>query len=902
MFPFEGFYEVGADGERTGYGYDLLQLMAQHANLTYAYTDGAASWGEMETMLLDGRLDLLTCVQKTPENEARFAFSDEAFGTSYTMMTVRAGNNAVVAGDTATYAGLRVGVIRDNSHAEKFAGFAARQGFSYTPVPYDSLGALEQALQAGAVDAAVTSSLRPLRSEWIVEQFDPSPYYLMLRRNDSDLLSRINEAVGQLDVAAPNWRTELYNRYYTPDSGEDLQLSAAERAYLAAQAGTVLRAAVCPDNAPYSYFEDGEAKGILPEIFAEIARRAGIRWEAVPCSSRSAYQSLLDTGSADLVIGTGWDYSAAEKKGYKLTGSYISLSLARLTRIGDSGEIKTAAVPEGTIPEKLAKTPLAEQYELSVRPTVTDTVKAVASGACDSAILYYADAQQYLANDIRSRLRVSLLPDAEVDISIGVAAKNDYLLLSLLSKSAESVRNGFVQDTVLRHTAGSAEHIGLLDYLYLNPVWGLVIAAVTVLLLFALSVIVYQRVWYRRQKRLSASLQAAKQEADEANAAKSAFLSSMSHDLRTPLNGILGFTDLAVREASPEKKQEYLLKIRSSGELLMNLVNDTLELSRIESGKLTLQPEAFDGRALIETVATAVRPSAEQKGIRLLIRREEIPAELLWGDRSKLEKIVLNLLSNAVKYTLPGGSIALRVSALEPPQAGCTRRLVVEDTGIGMSEEFLKRIYEPFAQEHRPEAEGAGGTGLGLSIVKRMVDFLGGAISVESRVGQGTRFTVDLPLETAAAAAEKPAGQEPEPFSLAGCRILLCEDNPVNTEIAALQLRELGAFVDCARNGQEGAERFAASPAGQYDAVLMDIRMPVLDGVGATRLIRAMDRPDAAAVPILAMTADAFEDDVRRCLDAGMNGHLAKPVDPQLLRRALEDAVRRYRGAQPPRG
>ncbi len=891
IFPFEGYYEVDDSGTRSGYGYEFLQMMGQHANLNYSYIDDVPKWSDMEQMLLDGRLDLLTCVQKTPENEARFAFSREPVGTSYTMMTVRSGNSAVIAGDYSTYQGLRVGVIRDNAHARKFSQFAGENGFSCTQLEYDSLDALKDALQDGKIDAAVTSSLRPLHNEWIVEQFSPSPYYLMMCKEDVQLQDMLNRAIQQLDVSSPNWRTELFNRYYTPDSGDALQLTAEERNYIASQSQTVFRVAVCPDNAPYSYRENGEAKGILPDIFAEVAKRAGIRCQVVIASSHREYMDLLNSGQIDLVMDSGWDYSAAEKAGYKLTTSYINLLIAQVTKIGSGGVIRKVAVPEGAIWDKLSKRPLAQQYSLQKYPTVAGTMKAVLSGECDAAFLYHADAQNYAAKEMRSNLRISLLPNTEVSISVASASKNDYLLLSVLSKSAESVKENFVPDTVFRYTADTVQKISLLDYLYLNPFWGVLTILLLCLFLFGAAVIAYQRVWNEKQKRLTAEILAAKQEAEKANAAKSAFLSSVSHDLRTPLNGILGFTRAALRAPLTGEKQTYLEKIQSSGELLLDLVNDTLELSRIESGKLTLETENVDGRGMIEAVISAVQPFAEENGVHLAAHLEAFPDGAVLADKKKIQKIILNLLSNAVKYTPAGGSVTLSAAAIDPPEHGCTRRFVIEDTGIGMSEEFQTRLYEPFLQERRPEAGASGGTGLGLSIVKRMVDFLGGTIRVKSRTNEGACFTVDLPVFPAEGTPEAKPAKPGTAASLAGKHVLLCEDNPVNTEIALLLLKDLGMTADCVTDGSQGVKRFSESPAGSYDAVLMDVRMPVMNGYEATKAIRALPREDAAFVPILAMTADAFEDDIQRCFEAGMNGHIAKPIDPALLRRLLAENI-----------
>ena len=387
-------------------------------------------------------------------------------------------------------------------------------------------------------------------------------------------------------------------------------------------------------------------------------------------------------------------------------------------------------------------------------------------------------------------------------------------------------------------------------------------------------------------------LNAAMLEAEHANVAKSMFLSSMSHDLRTPLNGIIGFTDLAIRETDTGKKQDYLGKIKSSGALLLDLVNDTLELSRIESGKYVLDPEPVVSRELAGTVVTALRPSAELKGVSLLADPSQFPADTVWADRLKLQKIYLNLVSNAIKYTPVGGTVCVSVHRLEPPVDGNNRRIIVEDNGIGISEEFLPKLFEPFSQEHRPEAAHVAGTGLGLSIVKRIVDLMGGTIRVRSAVGVGTRFEVDLPLKLVQKMGQAQKTDAAQSESLAGKTILLCEDNYLNTEIATILLTEKGLVVDAAQNGREGLEKFSASAPGKYAAILMDIRMPVMDGYEATRALRALDRADAARVPVIAMTGDAFEEDIRQAHEAGMDDHLTKPIDPDRLFAVLREHIK----------
>ena len=894
FFPFEGYYEVDQAGIRSGYGYELLQLMARHANLTYEYVDNVRTWGEMEQMLQDGRLDMLTCVQKTPSNERRFAFSSTPISISSTMLTVKSGNRRFVPGDYATYAGARVGVMRGNSHAQKFQKFAAARGFKYTPVAFDSLADMQAALQAGdKIDACVTSSLRPLHNEWIIEQFDPAPFYMMMRKDDLRLHEQVDNALRQLDVYSPNWRTELFSRYYAPDNGSNLLLSAEERSFLARNRLRVFRAAVNPDNAPYSYLRDGKATGIIPEIFAEIAGRAGVRYEIVRAATSGEYKKLLRSGSLDLVIDAGWNCSEAENNGYKLTSPYMSLSLEQLTRLDFKGEVRKVALPASLAMDQLIRSKLFRKYEFSELPSVSAAVEAVDSGACEAVVLYSDAAHEQMHSGARDKFKVSMLPDVKIDMAIGAKTDCDYLLLSILSKSAESVSKNFVPHVVLKYNEIVEEkHLGFIDYLYLNPLFGMGLALAAGLLVTLLVIIAFQRTGYRRQKLFSLRLQSAKTEADKANAAKSTFLSSMSHDLRTPLNGIIGFTNVALKEPDAEKKQAYLGKIKSSSELLLDLVNDTLELSRIESGKFVLEPESVGSRELAGTVITALRPAAELKGLRLEADLSQFPDATIWVDKLKLQKLFLNLLSNAIKYTPAGGTVRASVSQIEPPRNGCTYRLTVEDTGIGMSPEFLTHLYEPFSQEHRPEASGVVGTGLGLAIVKKTVVLMGGSISVKSEPGRGTRFDVELPVKQAATAESGAARAQDAAAPLDGKRVLLAEDNEMNTEIALILLKENGVEADCARNGKEALEKFEASAPGRYDAILMDIRMPVMDGYEATRKIRALSRPDAASVPIIAMSADAFEEDFRRAKEIGMNGYVTKPIDPGKLFETLRQLLK----------
>lgn len=482
FFPFEGYYEVLPNQERYGYGYELMQHIALHTNWTYDYVDDVKTWQELEQMLTDGRLDMLTCVQQTPDNIGRFSFSQAPIGTSSTLLTVRAGNAAFIAGDYGTYDGARVGMMRGNAHNNKFQSLSNEKGFSYTPVYFDSLAELLQALQAGtAIDAAVTSNLRPIHNEWILEQFSPSPYYLMVRKDDYALQDDMNHALHELDVYSPNWRTELFTKYYTPDNGGNLLLSAEERDYLQElkTAHKVFTVVFCPDNAPYAYFENGEAKGVVLELFAEIAQRAGIDYTVVEAKSCDDFQQLVRSGTIDLIVDPGLSHSQAEQLGYKLSLSFLHFPVAQVSRLDAHRGLSTIALPQSMLihPDKSVAALQENKKFLKVHSTL-QALQAVIDGQADGAYVYMYTAQKYMNDDMGSRLQISLLPAWEVEQSIGSAVTNDHCLLSILSKSAESVRGDYAQQMVLKYTALSQSKVSLRKYIYANPLLALAVFAI----------------------------------------------------------------------------------------------------------------------------------------------------------------------------------------------------------------------------------------------------------------------------------------------------------------------------------------------------------------------------------------------------------------------------------------
>ncbi len=388
-------------------------------------------------------------------------------------------------------------------------------------------------------------------------------------------------------------------------------------------------------------------------------------------------------------------------------------------------------------------------------------------------------------------------------------------------------------------------------------------------------------------------LKEAAEEARSANRAKSEFLSHMSHDIRTPINGIMGMTEIALKNISDAARVEDCLgKISNSSQHLLSLINDVLDMSRIESGKVTINSAPMNLAATTDECASIIGGQLLNRDVELIREFGDFAHPNLIGDELHLRQVLINILGNAVKFTPDGGKIYFRVKETGSADGRANFHFEIEDTGIGMKPEYLKHIWEPFSQEDGGNRTNYKGTGLGMAITKQFVDMMGGTISVESRLHEGSKFAIDIGFDIDQNAAASPETSEETEFHLDGMRIMLVEDNALNMEIAQFLLEEVGIVVTCVENGQLALEMFQSHAPGSFDVILMDIMMPVMNGLDASRAIRALDRPDAKTIPIVAMTANAYDEDVRRAREAGMNDHLAKPIDTDLLYRKLAELYR----------
>ena len=904
FFRFGGYHDMNTAGEKSGYGYDFLQMIAGYANFKYIYVGYQKTWNDMLDMLDSGEIDMLTYAVKTPEYEERFDFSEHSIGTSFALLTTSTSNTAFAANDYSPFNGMRVGFIRDANRKAAFDYYAKGKGFSYTPVYFDDIASMQAALAAGSeIDAMVSDELRVLSNEVIIDKFDRQDIYVMVKKGNTELLHTIDEAIRKLNMADPGWNVDLKKKYFLSDYSASFSMTPTETKYVEglSSTGKKLRVLFNPARYPFSYYKDGEAAGVLVDIFKNIASDYGLPYEFVKTGNAEEYYRLRKDDEADIVLDFVESTDEAEILGYRLTSSYADTNCSVITSRSFTGTPDTAAVIDGSaVFNEIAKES-NPRIKISSYDSFEDCVAAVKSGSADCTYMYSITAQIYVIEDKTNSIRATQLGSTNFQFRLAVNSDADMALYGLLNKAAHSQDSADTNELLDTCVLEAKRDYTLWNYFADHP--GVMIATLSVVMLVLIGFIVFLKRNSRKLKMSNDALEAssgalenALAEANNANASKTIFLSQMSHDIRTPLNGIIGMTGIAAANVDdPQRVSEALEKIRRSSDHLLTLINDILDLNRIESGKMTIAHEPTDIRATIDQCTEVLKGSIINRDLALTIDTEQIEYPYVLTDALHIRQILINIISNAVKFTPDGGSITFRAEGRRD-ETGDTLlcRFAISDTGIGMSEEFQKHIFEAFVQENSFDARTQyKGSGLGMSIVKQLVDMMDGSVDIQSKLNVGTSVFVELPLEIDNTAGEKTdeslSGESKPDFS--GIHVLLAEDNSINTEIAKNMLENRGMKVDTAQDGKIAAEMFAVSAVGEYQCILMDVMMPNMDGYEATRAIRAMDRQDAKTIPIIAMTANAFAEDVHKALDNGMNDHIAKPINERIVMKTLEKHI-----------
>ena len=559
------------------------------------------------------------------------------------------------------------------------------------------------------------------------------------------------------------------------------------------------------------------------------------------------------------------------------------MRLARVTLRDFDGKIDVVATVDQTASNSIedAMAPGAEKLMCSTRQ---EMMEAVRKGKADAAFVYYYMAQAFVNSDTTGTMTYTLLEQPTFTYRMVISSTKNHALAGILTKAMYAMPQNLVEDLAAQYTTYKATELTVVDGIRLHPV-----VTVLVLLIFGwlLTAMAVTMVHLSARKKAQKAAQEKAEEmaelaehAQAANKAKTAFLSHMSHDMRTPMNAIIGFTGIAMKNNPSDEVKNCLEKIDESSEYLLSLINDVLDLTHIESGKVKYNPVPADVKNITDSALDIIKGFLTNRDINFKIQCEDAKIPNVLADPARLRDVLVNILSNAVKFTPDGGTITFEAQCQEKGGDGyINMRYRISDTGIGMSEEFTKEVFEEFAQEDSDVRTQYHGVGLGMAIVKKYVDMMGGTISVQSKKHEGTTFTVDIPLEITDKEWNKSDTGFSEKVDLTGVNVLLAEDNELNAEIAAVQLEEFGMNVERAVDGKNAVEVFRNHPKGTFDVILMDVMMPEMNGYEATKAIRAMnDRPDGKNIPIIAMTANSFAEDVQASLDAGMNAHLSKPI------------------------
>ena len=879
---YEGTYDTtGSDGQRRGYSYEYQQAVAAHTGWKYEYVEG--SWAELMSMLKKGQIDLLGGISYAEERSTSMLFSALPMGEDRYYLYVNPSNTDISASNLTTLNEKRIGMMPDTLSAEMFHEWEKSHGVNTQQVDIIDVDDIRQKLKNHEIDGFVLNE----SPQWERDNISPalliggSYNYFAVSKKRPDLKEELDQAMQKIERENPFYTDDLYKRYLSANSLETLtdeeqnwleQHGAVRIGYLKNDVGVSL-----VDT------ESGKPAGIINDYISLASGCLGentIKFQLTGFNSQEEELQALKDNRIDMIFHMNQNPYEAEKNDIILSNTVFEVNVAVFTgveRFDENGE-NTVAVSRGNLLGKWYISFNYPSWKIKEYDSSAEVDKAVQNGEADCFVV---KAGQSLKTLVANKMRSVFL--TKPGTSCFAVTRENTTLMNILNKTIQILPDSRLssQFCVYENAPGK---VTLTEYIKDNlRVVSIGFVSVTLVIVW---IIVYLLIKARK----------AQIQAEMANAAKSDFLFNMSHDIRTPMNALLGYSELIKRELTDPKLLDYQEKMEQSGNLLLSIINNVLDMARIESGKVELDEDYVKIRDIYQGIYKIFQAEAEKKGIHLKMEYD-VKHEHVICDETKNREIFLNLISNAVKYTASGGRVTIRITELDCDRKDYVRiRTQVIDTGIGMSEEFLPSLFEAFARERNTTAGKVAGTGLGMPIIKKYIDMMYGTIEVESKLGEGSKFTVTLEYRIADKSyyeqdTEKSIDMD-ETDRISGKHILLAEDNDLNAEIAEFILEDMGLMVDRVEDGVQCVARIEQKPAGTYDLILMDIQMPNMDGYKATEVIRGLSDKSKANIPIIAMTANAFEEDRKKALAKGMNGHIAKPVDIEKVRKILQNTFK----------
>lgn len=882
-FPYANFQEGGYGEHKQGAGYEYLQKISYITGWKYEYVYG--SFKECLDMLADGEIDLLGSVSYTPERAESIDYSTYAEGTERYWIYTREEHANLADGDLKQMNGCRIGATDGSYQKELLEKWLDSNQIQAEVVACKGYDEMIEKLDADELDALVVPALS-VNSDFIaIANIGAGDCYFGVSKSRPDLLEELNSALEEINNTETDYSSKLYARY-EGKAVINYALNKEEKQWLDAHENTIC-VGYLKDNLPFCGEENGKLTGILGTVLDTVQEKYKITIKAVPCSTGEQMNEALQSGEIDIAGPIIQDLYTQEQFQVILTDEIFDITPVVIYKGNEyRSSLSTIAATDTSLYSELMVSFLFPDAEIKQYDTQEECLEAVANGKAGATVIPSS--------------KINLLNESPMTKSLSFAemAKRQELALftkrenrraaTIINKAIEQSSN-VLNGVVLAQNSVSEKKMTLQDVF---AEYGGLAVGVSFVIVFVLLLLVYS-LSVSRKKQMEALKEA--QDANAANIAKTTFLNHMSHDIRTPMNAIVGFTDIAMKRKPDKEVENCLKKIRQSSEYLMTLINDVLDISRIESGKLEYKPVPADLRDIINTVSSIARGYMENRDLNFCVSREELKTPYVMADELRIREVLLNIISNAVKFTKDGGTISfVAENCPGNDEHHVIVRYRISDTGIGMSEEFQSRIFDEFTQENDGARTSYKGTGLGMAIAKKYVDLMGGKIEVSSRQGIGSTFTVEIPLRIAEQVLTEKEEKLRKEMDLHGLHVLLAEDNDLNAEIAVSLLEEQGMIVTRAADGKSALLQFCNTAPGTFDLILMDVMMPEMNGYETTKAIRNLsDRPDGKEIPIVAMTANAFAEDVQAALDAGMDDHVAKPMDMDILISAIEKCVKR---------
>lgn len=1036
---FEDFIYQEESGVYSGYGVEYLEEIADYTGWHYEYVYD--TWQNQLRNLAEGKIDFICHAQKTPEREEEFLFSQYEVASESNVIYARSDDERYYFNDFTHFDGMKIALLKNSIQNDEFKEFAEEKGFTYTFQEYDTREECFAALDEQIVDGVAigTLELRPEYKE--VARFGTDPLYFITGKQNQTMMNELNDALGQILVSNSTFGMDLFEEYYEgKNDSRNVMLTRQEMEYIAQS--DFIPIAFLPNRAPYSCEnKKGEPEGITVDVLKLLEEKSGLRFQMQMLPAGMLAVDYIKKHPDTVIAGVQIDNPQFLTKEYLVSDKLFTGDVALACKkemeydLTSSKRTYTLAISKSYAALKMYITDNYKQFEIVECKDSRECLRMVQRGEADFAA-QNIDVLTPIMQDPHYEDMV-VIPTFFMEEHCGLVCNtnsDNHILMNILNKCIASITEKELSQITAKHIITNRYQMNGKDvlYKYRYPIAAIFLLVIMVVVLMNI-LSVQRKKGVEKIQEKNRQLSEAVTQADHASRAKSRFLAHMSHEIRTPLNAIVGLTTIARHhEEEPDKLEEYLLKIEQSSKILLNIINDVLDMSAIESEKLKMNYAPFNIKEILNGVSEIYAPQCKQKGIRYQMSTTGIIHEQLVGDGLRLSQVLLNLVSNAYKFTPRGGTIKIIAQELERRGDKAFFKIVVKDNGEGMTEEVQKRLFQPFEQESVDTASKHRGSGLGLSISKNLLEMMHGSISCKSEKGKGTRFQIAIPIEIADSDMDKSAqdyrsiqalivdddvdtreytsiilervgvsytiaasdaeaieimqrtkeigsgfdicfvdwylsdktgadvvrklrelfqkdilivivsacdaeqiqqeateagadiilskplfqstvfnlltrlskgkfAQQAEAeknYNFEGKRVLLAEDIELNAEITMELLHMVHMDVDYAKNGKEVVRMFEEAEPGTYEAILMDIQMPEMDGYEATKAIRTSVHADAKTIPIFAITANAFTEDVSKALNSGMNGHIAKPVDVNVLYATLYRVVQQNKFLQ----